>query len=87
MATAEDLLAAIKHVNDCSGDPQAWLTGLTPQDVTDVATVFLATPERLDALLGKIHRGHPDLFDPTTGAIDRPASASDRRRPGNGAAG
>jgi hypothetical protein len=72
MATAEDLLAAIKHVNDCSGDPQAWLTGLTPQDVTDVATVFLATPERLDALLGKIHRGHQDLFDPTTGAMTGP---------------
>ncbi len=69
MATVEDLLAAIKHVNDCSGDPQAWRTGLTSQEVTDVATIYVATPQRVEALLGKIHSRHPDLFDSTTGAM------------------
>ncbi len=82
MATAEDLLAAIKHVNDCSADPQAWQTGLTPQDVTDVATMYVASPQRLDALLGKVRSAHPDIFDPATGAmvvpqqVHRPGGAS-----------
>jgi hypothetical protein len=69
MATVEDLLAAIKHVNDCSADPQAWRTGLTSQEVTDVATIYVATPQRVEALLGKIRSRHPDLFDSTTGAM------------------
>ena len=72
MATVEDLLAAIKHVNDCSSDPQAWRSGLTAQDVTDVATVYLASPQRLDALLAKIRAAHPQLFDPTNGAAVAP---------------
>jgi hypothetical protein len=69
MATVEDLLAAIKHVNDCTGDPQAWRTGLTSQELTDVATIYGATPQRLDALLGTIRSRHPDLFDSTSGAV------------------
>ncbi|MGC2655816.1 MAG: DUF4226 domain-containing protein [Mycobacterium sp.] len=69
MATVEDLLAAIKHVNVCSGDPQAWRTGLTSQEVTDVATIYVATPQRVESLLGKIRSRHPDLFDSTTGAM------------------
>ncbi len=72
MATVDDLLSAIKHVNDCSNDSRAWQTGLTPQDITDVATMYLATPQRLDALLGKIRAGHPQLFGPTNGAGARP---------------
>jgi hypothetical protein len=72
MATVEDLLAAIKHVNDCTGDPQAWRTGLTTQEVTDVATIYGASPQRLDALLGTIRSRHPDLFDSTTGAMVDP---------------
>ena len=71
MATVEDLLSAIKHVNDCSSDSRAWQTGLTPQDVTDVATMYLATPQRLDALLGRSVPAHPQLFGPTNGGYPR----------------
>lgn len=69
MATVNDLLAAINHVKVCTGDPNAWLTGLTPSEVSDVATIFTASPERLDVLLTAIRRNHSDLFDPTTSAM------------------
>src|SRR5579875_2053706 len=71
MATVDELQAAIKHVKDCAGD-QAWLTGLTAQEVSDVATMYMASPRRLDQLITRIRQQHPDLFDPTTGAITFP---------------
>jgi hypothetical protein len=67
MATPDDVLAAVEHVKQCTGDPNAWLTGLTPQDVTDAATIFAASPPRLDGLVSRIRQQHPDLFDSKTG--------------------
>jgi len=67
MATANDVLAAVEHVKQCTSDPTAWLIGLTPQDVTDVVTIFAATPQRLDGVMARIRQQHPDLFDPNTG--------------------
>jgi hypothetical protein len=69
MATVNDVLAAIAHVKVCTGDPTAWLTGLTPGEVLDVATIFATSPERLEVFVAKIRREHPDLFDPATGAM------------------
>jgi Domain of unknown function (DUF4226) len=69
MATPNDVLAAIEHVKECTGNPKAWLTGLTPQDATDLATIFTASPHRLDGVLASIRRQHPDLFSPTTGEM------------------
>jgi hypothetical protein len=73
MATPNDVLAAIEHVSECTGDQQAWLAGLTPQDVADAATIFAANPRRLDGLITRIRQQHPDLFNPTTGAMIFPA--------------
>ncbi|HME75260.1 MAG TPA: DUF4226 domain-containing protein [Mycobacterium sp.] len=67
MATPGDVLAAVEHVKQCTGDPKAWLSGLTRQDVTDVVTVFGASPQRLDGVIARIRQHHPDLFDPRTG--------------------
>ncbi|MGH3542191.1 MAG: DUF4226 domain-containing protein [Mycobacterium sp.] len=69
MATATDVLAAIEHVTQCTGNPKAWLTGLTAQDATDVVTIFAASPQRLDGVLARIRQQHPDLFNPTTGEM------------------
>jgi Domain of unknown function (DUF4226) len=86
MATANEVLAAVDHVMQCTSDPKAWLIGLTPQDVTAVVTIFTATPQRLDGVLARIRQQHPDLFDPKTGQAivpsqTRPAdSASDRQQ-------
>lgn len=68
MATVDELQAAIKHVKDCAGE-QAWLTGLSAQDVADVATMYAASPRRLDQLIAAIRQHHSGLFDSTTGAM------------------
>ncbi|MGH3636647.1 MAG: DUF4226 domain-containing protein, partial [Mycobacterium sp.] len=64
MTTTDDVLAAIKHVTQCTGDPNAWRTGLTGDELGDAATMFVASPQRLDALLATIRTHHPDLFGP-----------------------
>ena len=69
MATPDDVLAAVEHVKECTGDPAAWLAGLTPQDITDVVTIFAASPQRLDAVIATIRQQHPDLFDSRTGEM------------------
>lgn len=82
MATVNDILAAIEHVKVCTGDSRAWLTGLTPDDVSAVATIFTAPPQRLETLLTTIRGHHPDLFDPTTGAPVFPTAFSSPQQPG-----
>jgi Domain of unknown function (DUF4226) len=69
MATPDDVLAAVEHVNECTGDPAAWLAGLTPRDITDVVTIFAASPRRLDGVIATIRQQHPDLFDSRTGEM------------------
>jgi Domain of unknown function (DUF4226) len=69
MATPNDVLAAIEHVEECTGNSKAWLTGLTPQDTTDVVTIFAASPQRLDGVLARIRHQHPELFNSTTGEM------------------
>jgi hypothetical protein len=84
VATPNDVLAAVEHVKQCTGDPNAWLTGLTPQDVADVVTIFAASPQRLDGVIARIRQQHPDLFDPRTGEMivpSQPVPAG--RRPAN----
>jgi hypothetical protein len=73
MATPNDVLAAVEHVTECTGDPKAWLTGLTPQDITDAIRVFVASPQRLDGVIASIRQQHPDLFDPRTGKMIVPS--------------
>jgi hypothetical protein len=84
MTTANDVLAAIEHVKQCTGDQAAWLTGLTPQQVTDAETMFAASPARLDGLITSIRQQHPDLFSPTTGEMIFPSRTGvTERRPTN----
>jgi hypothetical protein len=85
MATPDDVLAAVEHVKECTGDPNAWLTGLTPQDVTDAATIFAASPPRLDGLVSRIRQQHPDLFDSKTGQRIFPAQTRPTADPRPGA--
>src|SRR5271156_3529041 len=81
MATPNDVLAAVEHVKECTGDPKAWLTGLTPQDVTDVATIFATSPQRLAGVIGRAPKQHPDLFDPRTGEMIVPSQTGPAGRP------
>ena len=63
-----DLLAAVKYVRDRTGDPNAWQTGLTPNEVFAVVNPT-TRPEQLDAIVSKIRQQHSDLFGPAPGAM------------------
>jgi hypothetical protein len=64
----------LEHVKICSRDPSGWPAGLTPGEVWGAPSILAASPQRLDLLLAKIRGQHPDLFDPTTGAMISPAT-------------
>src|ERR1700753_3485021 len=73
MATSSDVLAAVAHVKEYTGDPNAWMTGLTPQEVADAVTVFGASPQRLDGVIAKIRQQHPELLNPRSGEMIVPS--------------
>ncbi|BDB39593.1 DUF4226 domain-containing protein [Mycobacterium kiyosense] len=63
MATDQDVFAAMQLIAARTGDPKAWQAGLTAQEVIDFLSP--ATPGQVrDALLDRIRRQHPDVFDP-----------------------
>jgi hypothetical protein len=82
MSTYDELLATVKYVRDRTGDPNAWQTGLTPNEIAAVVTPTTRS-DQLDAILSKIRQQHSELFDPGAGA-PRPSGApptpSDRER-------
>lgn len=85
MSTYTDLLAAISTVRDATGDPNAWQTGLTPQEVAAVVTPTTRS-EQLDAILAKIRQQHSRLFTPAAGsAPDNPPGVPSDRQQGDGA--
>jgi Domain of unknown function (DUF4226) len=61
MSTYSDLLAVLKYVGGRTGDPNAWLVGLTPDEVAAVVTPWTSSAQ-LDAIVAKIRQQHPDLF-------------------------
>jgi Domain of unknown function (DUF4226) len=87
MSTYDELLATVKRVRDRTADPNAWQTGLTPNELAAVVTPTTRS-EQLDAILLKIRKQHPDLFDartmpggpPTTRMSGVPAAPSDREQ-------
>jgi hypothetical protein len=60
MSTYQDLLAVIRDVRDRTGDPNAWQTGLAPNEVLAVVTPTTRA-EQLDVILGKIRQQHSRL--------------------------
>jgi hypothetical protein len=61
MSTYDELINTIKYVRDRTGDPNAWQTGLAPNEVAAVITPT-TRPEQLDAIVRKIRQQHSDLF-------------------------
>lgn len=75
MSTYDDLAAAIKEIQDRTGDPHAWEVGLTPTEV--LAVVAPTTlPDQLVAILGKIRQAHPDHQDGDAAAAIADAEAA-----------
>lgn len=73
MASYHDLLDAIARVRSITGDPDAWKTGLTGDDVA--AALNPASPSAaLGAVITKLAAAHPDVFlsGPPTGPSGPP---------------
>ncbi|MGO9930079.1 MAG: DUF4226 domain-containing protein [Mycobacterium sp.] len=66
MSAYEELLGTVKFIRDRTGDPNAWQTGLAPNEVAAVITPTTRSDE-LDAILRKIRQHHSDLFGATPG--------------------
>lgn len=62
----------MEHVRSCTGDVMA---GLAPADLVELSLAMPGggIPAHLDALLTKIHRAFPALFDPDTGTPITPS--------------
>ncbi len=71
MSTYSDLLAVLKYVGGRTGDPNAWLVGLTPDEVAAVVTPWTSSAQ-LDAIVAKIRQQHPDLFGPAPATPGEP---------------
>ncbi len=61
MSAYEELLGAVKYVRDRTGDPNAWQTGLAPNEVAAVVTPT-TPPEQLEAILRKIRQQHSEIL-------------------------
>jgi hypothetical protein len=70
MSTYDELINTIKSVRDCTGDSNAWQTGLAPNEVTAVITPT-TRPEQLDAIVRKIRQQHSDIFGAGVPQSDR----------------
>lgn len=63
VATQQDVFDVMRLVQQRTGDPAAWQSGLTPGEMGDVLSPA-TPPQRLDVILAKIRHQHPDLFTP-----------------------
>lgn len=61
MTTYQDLVDTMRIIQERTGDPLAWMAGLTPDE--RIAAISPLTPApQLAAILNKIRQQHPDLF-------------------------
>jgi len=86
MSAYEELLAAVKYIRNRTGDPNAWQTGLAPNEVAAVVTPTTRS-EQLDAIVSKIRQQHSDLFGagtpgrpPIRWPSGTPAASSEREK-------
>ena len=77
MSTYDELLAVVKSVRDRTGDPNAWQTGLTPNEVAAVITPTTGS-EQLVAILDKIRQRHPAVFGAGTTPDGEPPSGREQ---------
>src|SRR5271156_6716950 len=73
MSTYDEVLAVVRSVRDRTGDPNAWQTGLRPNEVAAVITPSTRS-EQLVAIIDKIRQRHPDVFGAGTSPDGAPPS-------------
>jgi hypothetical protein len=79
VATIEDLNAVMADIAFRTGDANAWMQGLSADDMA--ATKWLiASPAELDALIAKIRANHPTLFGPRAAGPAAPTAQPEADR-------
>ncbi|MDT5218532.1 MAG: hypothetical protein QOF15_637, partial [Mycobacterium sp.] len=63
MSTYQDLVDTMRRIQERTGDPHAWMTGLTPYEVTAALAPVTPLPQ-VEAIVAKIRQQHSDLFSP-----------------------
>ncbi|MHA7648737.1 DUF4226 domain-containing protein [Mycobacterium sp. ML4] len=61
MTTYQDLVDTMRLIQERTGDPLAWMSGLTPEEWSAVVAPQTSAPQ-LAAILAKIRQQHSDLF-------------------------
>lgn len=64
MTTYQDLVDTMRLIQERTGDPLAWMGGLTPEERSAAVSPATSQPQLAD-ILAKIRRQHPDLFTPS----------------------
>ncbi len=65
MASYQDLLDAIARVRTATGDADAWMAGLSAEDLAVAsAPMSVVAPNAIDNVLNKIRAQHGQVFDP-----------------------
>jgi len=68
VASYQDLLDAIARVRAVTGDAEAWMAGLSADDLAVVSTpASVVAPDAIDHVLNKIRAQHGQVFDPPIG--------------------
>ena len=67
MTTYQDLVETMRLIQERTGDPLAWMAGLTPDERIAAVSPPTSGPQ-LSEILAKIRRQHPDLFYPSAPA-------------------
>lgn len=74
MTTRTEFQAVVEQLRDITGDPNAWMTGLSPAEVQTALLYGMGSDEpALAPILAKIRAHHPAVFGPA--AADHPRQA------------
>lgn len=67
MTTRTEFQAVVEQLQDSTGDPNAWMAGLSPDEVQTALFYGMGTDEpTLAPILAKIRANHPAVFGPVT---------------------
>src|SRR3978361_1571313 len=76
MSTYQDLVDTMRRIQERTGDPKAWMTGLTPYEVTAVLAPLTPLPH-VDTILATIRQQHSELFSPPPPQSPAPAGRAE----------
>lgn len=82
MTNPSEFQAVVKQLRDSTGDPNAWMSGLSQADIGTALLYGLGGDHHaLAPIVAKIRANHPAVFGPATAPSAPPDPSGTRRRP------